>query len=263
MRYSMLFMFLCLSTLRVSAQAIDRVIVERYYVQPGASASEPPLVTYRVFIDLAADHELQMVYGDARHQLKFRTTADFYNDKLNGTEYGDRIAVDRLNTFPLALDSWLTIGAASKEHMGVPLALDTDGSILECPPYAGYDLGSAGPRPTPLCSADGLLKVPEIKEVVPFKFNTEYLSTVRGNEIESTIGAWGVLGGTKGVTDDNVVLIAQLTTTGDLFFSLNLQIETPDHQAVRYVWSDPVEGEILFDGLTYGKPLKSTVAERY
>nr|MBP6391898.1 hypothetical protein [Flavobacteriales bacterium] len=56
------------------SQAIDSVFVEVYHVQPGDVAGEPPLTTYRVFVDLAPDHELQMVYGDEKHQLRIHTT---------------------------------------------------------------------------------------------------------------------------------------------------------------------------------------------
>lgn len=88
---------------------------------------------------------------------------------------------------------------------------------------------------TPLNVTDGLLPHKPVSEIVNFNFNPTYLRKVRGNFIETTNGAWAVLGGTKGVTDRNLFLIAQLTTTGSLAFRLNLQIETPIQQEAREI----------------------------
>lgn len=246
------------------AQAIDSVFVEVYHVQESSVNGELPLTTYRIYVDLAADHTLQMVYGDDHHQLKIKTTSWFFNDSTNGARYGSKIVSDRLNAAPSALDSWLTIGAASDEHWGVPRALDTDGSVLECPPYAMLKgIGTSGEytTTTPLCVTDGL--IPRAgTEVVDFNFITSYLDKVRGNFLETNNGAWAVLGGVKGVTDRNLVLLAQLTTTGVLSFQLNLQIATPDHTAVKYVAGDPAPGEVLCNGLSYGAYRQAPVAPK-
>ncbi len=237
------------------AQAIDSVFVEVYHVQESGVPGEPPITTYRIYVDLAADHELQMVYGDDKHQLRLFTSTAFLNDTMNGAMYGHMIDGDHLNSSRVALDSWLTIGAASDAHWGVPRSLDEDGSILECPPYPGKKgMQMQGPyaTSTPLNVTDGLLPHKPVSEIVNFNFNPTYLRKVRGNFIETTNGAWAVLGGTKGVTDRNLFLIAQLTTTGSLAFRLNLQIETPDHEPVKYVAGDPAPGEVLYQGLNYG-----------
>ena len=128
-----------------SSQAIDEILVETYHVIPGENG-EPDLTTYRIFVDLAPDHQLQVVYGEEHHALEITTTTEFFNDPENGTKYGDKVNMDRLNTFPLAIDSWLTMGAASDHHVGVPKDLDTDGSILECPPYSIDRLGPHAPQ---------------------------------------------------------------------------------------------------------------------
>ena len=240
----------------VRAQAIDSVFVEVYHVQPSDVTGEPPLTTYRIFVDLAPDHELQMVYGDDKHQLRIHTTTAFHNDTLNGAKYAHQVDADRLNTSLLALDSWLTIGAASDQHMAVPRAMDTDGSILECPPYPARKGKKDGGRtyiPAPLCSSDGLMPYPEIREVVNFNFASGYLGKVKGNLLETTNGAWAVLGGKAGVTENNLLLIAQISTTGALSYLLNVQIETPEHEPVKYVARDPGPDEVLFEGLAYGQ----------
>lgn len=237
------------------AQAIDSVFVEIYHVQESGISGEPPLITYRVYVDLAPGYELQMVYGDEHHQLRINTSTWFVNDTMNGVQYAHLLDADRLNTAPLALDTWLTIGAASDAHWGVPRSLDVDGSVLECPPYPRPQVlngRSAFTRSVPLNITDGLVAHPKVQEVTNFQFQSGYLGKVRGSFLETTNGAWAVLGGTKGITDLNLVLLGQFTTTGELSYRLNLQVETPDHQPVKYVAIDPRPGEVMYEGLDHG-----------
>ena len=205
-------------------------------------------------MDVAADHQLQVVYGAEHHALEITTTTEFHNDHENGTKYGDQVNADRLNNFPLAIDSWLTMGAASDHHVGVPQALDTDGSILECPPYSKdhSDPVNTMYRTVPLCVRDGLLARDRIPEVVNFRMDPSYLHRIRGSTLRTIDGAWAVLGGTNGFTERNTILIAQLSTTGELSFQLNLQIRTPDGEVVNYVAKDPIADEIQYPGLSHG-----------
>ncbi|HEX2618159.1 MAG TPA: hypothetical protein VHL57_11495 [Flavobacteriales bacterium] len=238
---------LVLLSVLLRAQGIDSVFTEIYSVQPDP-VSGKTLVTYRIFVDLAPGYELQMVYGDARNQLDIATTTDFFNDEKNGARFAHQVRTTQLNTFPCAIDSWLTMNAASDGHVGLPRAWDDDGSVLECPPYAGYGLMPVDVKP--LCAADGLLQRDSVPDVVNFRMDPGYLGDVRGSELHTMDGAWAVLGGVKGVTDRNVCLIAQLTTTGELSYHLNLQLRTPDRKVVRYV-STEARGtdEVLFPGL--------------
>ncbi|MBK9074026.1 MAG: hypothetical protein IPL77_03445 [Flavobacteriales bacterium] len=99
---------------------------------------------------------------------------------------------------------------------------------------------------------------PEIREVVNFNFASGYLGKVKGNLLETTNGAWAVLGGKAGVTENNLLLIAQISTTGTLSFLLNLQIETPEHEPVKYVARDPDRTKCF----TKDWPTVSTVSRR-
>jgi len=226
---------IALATLPGYGQAIDSVLVEVYHVEPQAEGA--PLVTYRIFIDLAEGYELQMVYGDARNPLELSTSTTFFNDTMNGSVFGDRINADRLDRYPLALDSWLTIGAASDGHWALPRAGDTDASILSCPPYTDRStLGAKGRSlPSPLCANDGLVARDSVRDVVEFRMPMGYLKDIRGSVIHTMDGAWAVLGGTPGITTDNVVLIAQLSTTGTLTYQLNVQVRTPEKRVLRCV----------------------------
>jgi hypothetical protein len=216
-------------------QAIDNVLVEIYHVE--AQLEGPPLATYRIFIDLAEGYELQRVYGDERNQLELSTTTTFFNDTSNGAAFGDRIDADRLDLYPLALDSWLTIGAASDGHWAIPRSSDPDVSILSCSSYG--DRSATGIRsgrvPAPLCTNDGLVARDKVAGVVEFRMPTGYVKNIRGSVIHTMDGAWAVLGGTPGITPDNVVLVAQLSTTGSLKYQLNVQVRTPEKRVLRCV----------------------------
>lgn len=238
--------------------AIEDVLVETYRVTPSVTGLADTLITYRIYVDLAPGYVLQMVYGDRVHPLEFRTTSEFWNDTVNGARFGDRIPASQLSNGNLAIDSWLTIKSASTEHWGIPLELDPDGSILELATdenkrsrfaskkRSKNDLGSS--------PSDGLIPALGFREIVNFHFEPGYLGSSRGSVINTMDGAWGVLGGAQGVSDHNMILIAQLTTSGDLGFAINLQVkELPDGSPIRYVHSDPREGERLHPALSFPK----------
>jgi hypothetical protein len=155
-----------------------------------------------------------------------------------------------------ALDSWLTMKMASDKHWGIPRTRDPDGSILTCPPYPDLAvLRNAGVQKAhiPLCATDGLIDAPEVRTVDNFRFSPGFLGRVQGSVIHTMDGAYGVLGGARGVGDDNMVLIAQLTTTGELSFKLNVQVKPMQGgPLLKYVSTEAMEDEILFPGLRHG-----------
>ena len=248
MRRNLITTLLLVASAWLHAQGVEHVMVERYALTPDPAGGPKPLITYRIYVDLAPGYTLQMVYGDVHHLLRINTTTDFFNDLTNGVRYGYQVPAEALGHFPLALDSWLTIGAASDHHLAIPKELDHDGSILECPPYADVDpmrhAAAAAAGVVPICIADGLYADTVKREVVDFKFSTSYMDRIRGSELSSNNGAWAVLGGVAGATPENMVLIAQLTTTGEITFELNLQLGDPDHFPVKYVAHDAAPGEV-------------------
>lgn len=248
---------LAFSQMMFGQNAVDSIFVEVYHVEQGGTG-QPPVKTYRIYVDLAPDHELQMVYGDEQHPLVIHTTTSFVNDTAFGGEFGSKVRSENLNSSQAALDSWITMVLACDSFAGVPRSLDTDGSMLKCPPYqAKGSSHHAAHDPTPsLCKKDGLIPAPEPRAIVPFNLTTSYMGRVRGNLMETTNGAWAVPGGMKGVTDRNLFLIGQFTTSGDLAFRINIQVETPQHEAVKYVWRDPGPGEFLAKGSANGTYLR-------
>jgi hypothetical protein len=49
----------------------------------------------------------------------------------------------------------------------------------------------------------------------------------------------------------NKIIIAQLTTNGDLYFELNVQLGSPDGKIQRYVAKNPSEKELTHKDLIY------------
>lgn len=242
---------LFVATGAVVAQGVDSVWVEVYHVWDTLGSNGKPLVTYRIWVDMAPGYLMQVVYGDNAHDLEISTTTEFYNVPDGSVKYADQLGAKDVLTYPLALDSWFTIGAVSKKYMAVPLHLDKNGSLLKCPPF---------PKPAgrtekkrSLCRRDGLLAADSVKAVVNWRFEPGYLGEIRGSVIHTMDGAWAVLGGTPGVTEQNQILIAQITTSGELSYKLNIQVATTDRVAIKYVYARPSENEVVLPGLLYGK----------
>ncbi|MEO8067367.1 MAG: T9SS type A sorting domain-containing protein [Flavobacteriales bacterium] len=225
--------------------ALEQITVETYYISDANDAADedgggvPQLLagakTYRIYVDMKPGYSLESVYGDATHALDLTTTTQFWNNTDRGEVTGDLIDAGRLDENTVALDSWLSMGAASDAHWGVLKTEDNDGSAVG---GANNDGGSNGVpggllvnadinAGIPLTTADGLIPgtVPAVTAV---GVDLSMFSDVPGASFNVTNGAWAVLGGTMGATAENRVLIAQLTTNGQLSFNLNMRIHIPD-----------------------------------
>jgi hypothetical protein len=101
-----------------------------------------------------------------------------------------------------------------------------------------------------LSKIDGLTKgvLPDFRI---FKLDLGFFNNDTTASCFSTFdAAWAALGGVKGPTAENKVLIAQLTTNGNLTFELNVQLGTPSGRFIQFVAKNPEGSEIQFDGLT-------------
>jgi hypothetical protein len=194
---------------------VEGVLVERI---PGTGG----LTTYRLFIDLEPDHVLQTIYGDTKHTLTLSTTTTFHNDSVAGVPFGEQIKSSSLKAGLGWSDSFLAFGFASDSHKAVPMHLDNDGSILQC----------SEPR-SARCEKDGLTPAERVPSTVNLNVATGYVNSVKGSLIQTDDGGWGVLGGVKGSTPENLVLVAQLTTDGTLSYALNVQVREPNGIVVR------------------------------
>lgn len=221
--------------------ALEEVIVEKYYtsnlidyVDTIGNYLPKGSVTYRIFIDLKPGYSLQSVYGSDRTPLIIKTSTEFFNNTSYGVIKGDYVDDKKINENTVALDSWVTVGAATRSHYGILRSDDKDGSIIKNAAFAESDGLIAGKvRPVIYVGVD----------LDPF-YGSKIISSFSTND-----GAWAVWGGVKGPTEENRVLIAQLTTNGILTFDLNIQIGTPTGVAIRYVAGNPDADEIQFKGL--------------
>jgi hypothetical protein len=223
--------------------ALEGIIVEKYYVATKEDCKDTTggilpkgAITYRIYADLKPGYHLQAVYGVPKHEFFFKTTTTFFNNKEGG-QSGDQIFDSKLNNNTVALDSWVTIGVATKDRFGILKTEDTDGSLLK--------------RST-LDKADGLILAGQTQKLLYYGLDLNFFSNDKNaSYFHSDNGSLAVVGGGKGQTPANQVLIAQLTTNGKLSFELNLQIGTPTGHAVQFVAKNPEGDEIKFKQLTH------------
>lgn len=225
--------------------ALEGIVVETYYISDANDAADtdgagvPQLTagakTYRIYVNMKPGYILESVFGNTEHPLDLTTTTEFWNNTDRGDVTGDLIDAARLDENTVALDSWISMGAASDDHWGLPKVADTDGSVVGGSNNDGGSNGVPGGLLVnndaligiPLTTADGLL-AGTVPTVTTIGLTLDVLNDTPGASLATTNGAWAILGGTSGGTNDNSVLIAQLTTSGQLSFHLNMRVGIPD-----------------------------------
>jgi len=256
-------MILMLSNALVNAQnGLDTVIVEKYYISNAADSAGSigilPVgsVTYRIYVSMLPGYNFQMAYGNANHPLSITTTTSFLNNEDYGATTPSYTKTNaKKNT--VMLDSWLSAGAACVGNFGVlktkddgiATVVNANGLLQNADTLAGI----------PLTVQDGLLAgtpatvgtIGIDTAIAVFDATSQF-----GNSFIINNGAWYCLGGASGPdTNNNQVLIAQITTNGRLNLKLNIQIGTPTGDIQKYV-ADSItggsaNGEIQRSFLTY------------
>lgn len=250
-------LILCLFS-GVSALAqIENVIVETYYISDATDATDTTggglaegSTTYRIFVDLKKGSRVKKIYGDQYHPIRINSTEEFFNNKADGKSFAKDFNKNRFQENTVALDTWLTISQmsqfGSKTYYGVPKEDDRDGSFVGGPFNDGGSAGIAGGL---LSSSNSLAGIPLTRNdgidtmvsaatswasygIVDFVTQNDssiFGSLVPGNSFESynagLISSAGAIGVDR---EKNVVLLAQLTTKGQLSFELNLLVEQSD-----------------------------------
>lgn len=241
---------------------LEKIIVEKYYVSDSTDAKTKSggflsvgSVTYRIFVDLLPAYRFQAAYGVPGHELQIATTTSFFNNTDDGAAIANYISSDKLKHNTLMVDSWLSVGAAAENYNSMLKSDDTtkplvnaDGVLRNADPSAGI----------PLTVRDGMFQTHPVSVVTLFGIDSATLSlfgktnsNVKGQVFSTDNGSWASFGGSIGVHPMNRVLIAQLTTDGQLSFKLNIQIGTPDGKVENYVAENPTGNEIFFPGLTF------------
>lgn len=237
-------------------EAIKNVIVETYYISDANDATdttggklEAGSKTYRIFIQLKPGCKLLSLYGDNNNALKISSTAPIFNNISDGVTFAKDMNVRYLKDNTVALDSWLTIGQttrkATKTYFGVLKPQDSDGSVIggisndggsaEVP--GGLLVNNDELAGIPLTTSDGMdtsvLVVSNwvhkgFIDIVSGEDSTIFGSVKTGLEFFSN-DAYLANTGIQGIDPEiNQILLAQITTKGELSFELNVQIYDPE-----------------------------------
>jgi len=246
---------------------VENVIVETYYISDTNDATdttgggiEAGTKTYRIYVDLKEGCKLRKVYGDQNHALIFKSTENFFNNKIDGQSFAKDFNKNRFKENTVALDTWLTIGqisnSSSKVYYGVLKPQDRDGSFVGG--SVNSDGGSAALSQgllnnvnseigIALTTADGIDTMNfalanwasyGILDAVTSLDSTIFGSIVAGKEFMSNNAGIQNSGTIGVIRNENIVLIAQLTTKGQLSFEINIEVEEPDGintKIVKYV----------------------------
>lgn len=247
------------------------VEVETYYISDENDETDTdggmPLPagskTYRVFLQLAQGSKLRSIYGGTNHPVKIESTAAIYNNEDRGELFGHLIQSNRLDDNTVALDSWLSFGAASDDHYGVLKSEDTDGSLIG---GTNNDGGSENIAGGLLANEDPLAGIPLTVQdgLLPGTNLTPQNFTVVGDAPDSAFGEFTLtssfistnfnaitVSGVEGPTAENKILIAQITTTGELSFELNIEVINPQGEVFRYVAQNSGQDETISSWLSY------------
>lgn len=272
----------CFILSSLSAQ-IENVIVETYYISDSNDATDTTgggieigTKTYRIYLDLVPETKVKKVYGDQNHPLIFNSTAIFFNNKVDGQSFGKEFSKNRLSENTVALDTWITLGQTTRiapvTYFGVLKSNDLNSFIGGTNNDGGSEVIAAGLLSNTsselgisLTEKDGMdttFNVPGswadygILNVITGEDSTIFGSLVPSNSFNSR-NAGLLNSGVMGVDSLlNHVLIAQLSTKGEISFELNIEVEIPSligFQTIKYVASDSsiAEGEVLSPFLKY------------
>jgi len=254
-KFTLVLFGLLLSCAGIAQDGLEGIIVEKFYVSTKADnagkmySGDLPKgsVTYRIYVDLKPGYRFQAAYGLPNHPLIIRSTNKFFNHIEDGNVQPN-ITPERAYKKNVAmLDSWLSIGACGEGHLGILKEYDDTISDKFISFEKGYFRNNK--NIIPLYEKDGMKRA----EFVPFPtfYQMDSLSFVVGSstlssKLKVTDGAWACLGkGSVGADSltTNCVLIAQLTTHGNLEFELNLLIGAPNGTSQKYVAKNPVGEE--------------------
>jgi hypothetical protein len=252
---------------------LEGLLVETYYVSDSLDATDTTggqlmegEVTYRIYLDLAVGSRLLSIFGDDEHPFIIGSTRRLFNN-VDGASFGYDIPKVSYESNTVALDSYLTLGKNGfqglKNYFGVPKAQDTDGSFIGgLNNDGGSSLIDGGLLTNddplagvPLTESDGMDTL-ELAIADWFSFGVVDFASGADTSIFSYEAADSVFSsnqfilqceGVYGVEpDSNRVLIAQLTTTGEISFRLNARVLTDEGDTLIYVGTNFLDQPTMF-----------------
>ncbi len=271
---NIIFSIVLLVIQNVAQGQFEKLIVERYYLSDASDATDEiggglaeGSVTYRVYVDLVPGTILKSIYGDAGHPFSIVSTNTFFNNVSDGQSFAKDFIKNRYLENTVALDTWLTLAQTAKKqgniaYFGILKDQDTNGSFVG---GSNNDGGSAlvseglliNDDPSiglPLTAADGMdtssFNPTSWSTIGVLNFSDGLDSTIFGsivpsNQFESENFFLSCVGVQGQVADSNQIIIAQLTTQGELSFVLNLEVEYSIDGVptiVKYVGTNSING---------------------
>lgn len=262
--FSILF---CLSLCQYAMAQLEGLVVETYYVSDSLDATDTTggrllqgEVTYRFFLDLAPGSRLVSVFGSADHPFSIESTRRFFNN-IDGASFGYEIPKVSYESNTVALDSYITLGQngfqGQRNFFGIPKSDDTDGSFIGglnndggSEMIEGGLLTNTDPLAgIPLTEADGMDTL-NLTITEWFSFGIEDFASGADTSIFSFDAVDSLFfsnqfvlqcEGVYGVDPaSNQVLIAQLTTPGEISLRLNAQVLSASGDTITYVGTNVV-----------------------
>jgi hypothetical protein len=266
MKSIIIFIVIVLSSFATRAQ-LEGLFIETYYVSDSLDATDTiggelrvGETTYRVFLDVAPGSKVLSLFGDAEHPFEIGSTRRFFNN-VDGATFGYDIPKVSYESNTVGLDSYITIGKNGfqglRNFYGLPKTQDDDGSfigglnndggsefiegglLVNEDPAAGIPLTVADGMDTlNLNIADwfsfGIVDFASGLDSTIFSVNAVDSSFVADQFVLQCEGVYGV------VPDSNFVLVAQLTTPGEISLRLNAVLLSPSGDTLTYVGTNEI-----------------------
>ena len=256
--------FLLVIPMLANAQ-LEGIFVETYYVADSADALgdlsgsnlQPGEITYRVYLDLAPGSKVVEVFADENHPFDISSSRRFFNHQW-GKVCSYDIPLSDYSDNTTALDTYMTIGKIAKNQarFAVPKSQDTDSTRIAGNQNSdGLLINNDIQAGIPLTDSDGFM--PDNSQTIVddsfYRLNIaeEDSSIFSQYALDSTFYSNNFRliynSGVAGVNaNSNHVLIAQLTTLGDITMKLNAVIRTADGQDLQYVSTDTITAPNMF-----------------
>lgn len=239
---NIIFTLICCTVIKAQ---LKEVVIDTFYIADEFDANDPlagsidiGAISYRIYAVLEPNSRVTKIYGDENHLLAFSSTKEFFNHDAFDSDFGKDNFGTLLSNGITLLDSYITIGQVSRNSndglfYGSLKEDDFDGSILAN--SANSFLNNDDPKlGITLINSDGMVKVEDQLETW---FSSGFTDAVTGeklsifsnafinNNFESNSAFLSNTGDTSYTNENNIVLLAQLTTSGDLSFIINIEVE--------------------------------------
>ncbi len=254
----------------IAQPGLEGIEIETYYIADSNDVSTlnfpvpADAVTYRVFVDMNADWELQAIFGSTNtstgetDSLIIRSTEPFFNNEDRGKTFGYLISTNNIDENTVLLDSWFSTGRPSTTTEGVVKPEDTNGGTPGFPNLDGLLQNDDPLAGIPISITDGNMlgsasSTWTLIGITPTDLAAFNNINLAGNELFVLDGAFTSFSiPLHGPNGSNRVLIGQFTTAGDFSGQLNLQIKNSvTGEIQQWVAETPGSGQFTSPSLTW------------